>query len=118
MSTNNQSVLYSEAPASWNTRYTTPDGFVCQLTLRAENGKDLLEKANAAINWLKEHNYSPSDNNRYPKKQSSAKKVENISGEPPQICPIHQVEMKRWEKDGRIWYSHKVENGWCTGKEK
>ncbi len=24
----------TEAPASWNTRYMTPDGFVCQLTLR------------------------------------------------------------------------------------
>jgi hypothetical protein len=22
----------TEAPASWNTKYVTPDGFVCQLT--------------------------------------------------------------------------------------
>ena len=27
-------VLFSEAPASWNTRYITPAGFACQITLR------------------------------------------------------------------------------------
>ena len=43
------SSVVTEAPASWNTRYITPDGFVCQITLRGENGKDLLEKANAAL---------------------------------------------------------------------
>ncbi len=25
---------YTEAPASWNTRYVTPAGFICQITLR------------------------------------------------------------------------------------
>ena len=40
----------TEAPASWPTKYVTPDGFVCQLTLLGESGKDLLEKANAALN--------------------------------------------------------------------
>lgn len=33
-------------------------------------------------------------------------------------CPIHNVEMKRWEKDGRVWFSHKVGDQWCTGKVK
>ena len=47
MSQNNESngveVLFTESPASWNTRYQTKDGFVCQLTIRAEKGKELLE---------------------------------------------------------------------------
>jgi hypothetical protein len=42
----------SEVSASWNTHTMTPDGFVCQLTLRVETGKDLQEKANAALDRL------------------------------------------------------------------
>jgi hypothetical protein len=49
---NKLSITSLEAPASWNTRYTTPAGFVCQITLRAESGKELLEKANAAMAHL------------------------------------------------------------------
>jgi hypothetical protein len=42
----------AEAPASWNTKYISPEGFECQLTLRAESGSDLLEKVNGAIFYL------------------------------------------------------------------
>ena len=45
--------LSLEAAASWNTRYLTPDGFVCQLTLRGETGKDLLERANSGLAYLR-----------------------------------------------------------------
>ena len=31
-------------------------------------------------------------------------------------CTIHQCEMKRWDKEGRVWYSHKVDGKWCSGK--
>ena len=34
----------------------------------------------------------------------------------PAWCSIHQCEMKRWEKDGRIWFSQKVDDDWCKGK--
>ena len=49
MSNDNGTTQFTESPASWNTRYITPDGFTCQLTLRAETGKELLERANSAI---------------------------------------------------------------------
>ena len=26
----------------------------------------------------------------------------------PVWCSIHEYEMKHWEKDGRVWYSHQV----------
>ncbi len=27
--------------------------------------------------------------------------------------------MRRWEKDSRVWFSHKAEDGtWCSGKVK
>ena len=31
-------------------------------------------------------------------------------------CPIHNVKMKRREKDGQTWYSHKTKDGWCRGQ--
>jgi len=35
------------------------------------------------------------------------------------VCPIHGVEMTRHEKEGGVWYSHKLEDGsWCRGKAK
>jgi hypothetical protein len=121
----------TEAPASWNTKYITPDGFVCQLTLRGENGRDLLEKANAAMAWLRESGYKPCDN-FISRNHNCGSKVEEAStksngngngngssnGHAANWCPIHQVEMRKWEKDGKIWFSHKVEGGWCTGKSK
>jgi hypothetical protein len=53
------SLITSEAPASWNTRYMTPDGFVCQLTLRGETGSELLEKAASAIAYLLKNGCTP-----------------------------------------------------------
>ena len=96
---------FLEAPASWNTRYSTPIGFVCQITLRSETGLDLLEKADAALSFLLDQGYSPCDNNNYLHKDT-------------RWCPIHQCEMRRREKDGQSWYSHSLEDGgWCRGKQ-
>ena len=115
---NTNNFVNMEAPASWNTRYVTPDGFVCQLTLRGETGKDLLDKANAALTWLKDKGYLPSENNSYRSKNTSAKtsNVDANPDKPAPICPIHQVAMKCFQKNGKTWYSHKVDDGWCTGK--
>jgi len=100
-------VLFTEAPASWNTRYVTPEGFVCQITLRADSGKDLLERADVAMSFLLNHGYVPCDNNNNHHRGTGSK-----------WCPIHQCEMKRREKDGKTWYSHKTdEGGWCRGKQ-
>ena len=33
------------------------------------------------------------------------------------FCQGHQTEYKRFEKDGRVWYSHKTDDGkWCKDK--
>jgi len=35
------------------------------------------------------------------------------------MCPIHEVEMKKHEKEGETWWSHKLDDGtWCNGKQK
>ena len=115
----------AEAPASWNTRYISPEGFECQLTLRAENGSELLEKVNSAITYLLNNDCVPYTYNRGgyrspANNKSKATKGGNNSGQnqsdDPAYCTIHQCEMKRWEKDGRVWFSHKVNGDWCKGK--
>ncbi|MFC2064277.1 hypothetical protein ACFLXB_04175 [Chloroflexota bacterium] len=104
-------VLFTESPASWNTRYITPEGYICQITLRGENGKDLLEKVGLALAYLAEHNYLPDTGYR---KYGNGGNNGNGQGK---ICPIHGVEMKKREKDGKTWYSHKTQEGsWCYGK--
>jgi hypothetical protein len=131
---------YVEAPASWNTKYLSAEGFVCQITLRADSGKELLEKAQAAITHLLQIGCSPCEtlafrpkskwngnnngNGHHPESKpetntSSNDSAEKSQNENAEQCPIHSVEMKRWEKNGRIWYSHKLDNGgWCNGKNK
>ena len=36
---------------------------------------------------------------------------------PAHYCQDHQTEYRRFEKDGRVWYSHKAPDGkWCQEK--
>ena len=120
---NGKTTDFPEAPASWNTRYIDPNGFECQITLRGENGTELLEKAEKAITYLLSnactpYTYSRNGSTKVEIKSSESKKDEaQASGKDnPAWCPIHQCEMKRWDKNGRVWYSHKVDGKWCTGK--
>jgi hypothetical protein len=112
---------FPEAPASWNTKYITPEGFECQITLRGDNGTELLDKAGKAITYLLSNACTPYTYYRNGSRQVESKPVENKQ-EPekhddnPSWCPIHQCEMKRWDKNGRVWYSHKVDGKWCSGK--
>jgi hypothetical protein len=103
-------VLFTESPSSWNTRYITKEGFVCQITIRGENGKDLLEKADVALRYLIEHGYAP---DTYQRRNGKS----NGNGQGKQ-CPIHQCWMNRYEKEGKTWFSHKLDDGsWCYGKQ-
>jgi hypothetical protein len=125
MTSNNSptsSTQMAEAPASWNTRYISPEGFECQLTLRAESGSDLLEKVNGAITYLLNSDCVPYTYNRggyralANNKSTNGNKSGQDQADDPAWCPIHQCEMRQWEKDGRVWYSHKVNGDWCKGK--
>jgi len=100
-------IACTEAPASWNTSYITSDGFVCRITLRGETGKDLLEKADVAIAFLLEHGFQPERSHPNPRQREV------------KLCPIHQAEMKKFEKNNKSWFSHKLADGsWCNGKKK
>jgi hypothetical protein len=123
---NNQSPKsndFPEAPASWNTRYIDSNGFECQITLRGETGSELLEKAALAINYLLQngcipYTYYRNGSRQVDSKTDESKKEDVTSNGKDNLawCPIHQCEMKRWDKNGRVWYSHKVDGGWCSGK--
>ena len=123
-----------EAPASWNTRYLSPEGFVCQITLRADSGRELLEKTQVAITHLIEIGctpcealtFRPKSNGNGHKPQAAVNGASASTNTSPSnedgnahLCPVHGVEMRRWEKNDRIWFSHKADDGsWCSGKSK
>ncbi len=99
-----------EAPASWNIRYVTAEGFACQLTLRGASGGEVLTKAAAAVTYLVGRGAQP-DGYR-PAVATSPTPDQNA----PDWCAIHNVAMKRHERDGQAWYSHKTPDGfWCRG---
>jgi len=101
-----------EAPASWNIRYRTAEGFDCQLTIRGATGGEVLTKATAAVTWLIEHNAQP-DTWRAAAPPAAAPAPDPNA---PDWCAIHGVQMKRHEKGGQVWYSHKTPDGsWCRG---
>ena len=113
--------IFDEAPASWNTRYVTPDGFTCQITLRDEKGVDLLNKAQAAMKLLQEQGCEPYGHklglsgNGDGKSQESPKLSDGSPN--PAWCSLHNTDMKRREKDGQVWFSHKILDGsWCKGE--
>lgn len=109
-------VGYSEALASWCTRYLSPTGFECQLVLEAETGLEVLKKGEAALACLIEQNCMPISFHGT-NGGSNASKTVLESGE-KHFCSIHKIEMKRWSKGDRTWYSHRWEGGWCKGEEK
>jgi ribonucleotide reductase alpha subunit len=120
---NNKVNDFPEAPASWNTRYVDPNGFECQITLRGDSGSELLEKATNAINYLLKNGCTPYTYYRNGSRQVETKpdeskkdEVKSNGKDNPAWCSIHQCEMKRWDKNGRVWYSHKVDGEWCSGK--
>jgi hypothetical protein len=108
---------FAEAPASWKVRYTTPDGFSCQLTLRGENGAELLPKTAVAIEWLQKNGCTP--NGAKPTVAKGNGKAASDNGADGRLhwCYTHETPLKRHEKDGQVWYSHKAPDGsWCRGK--
>jgi len=94
-----------EAPVSWTVRYRSTQGFDCMLTLRGHDpaavlrqAHDLMERMAAA--GATQHGGS-----------------QGAEGRDKVWCDIHNCEMKRREKDGQTWYSHKAPDGtWCRGK--
>jgi hypothetical protein len=89
-------------------------GYKAALTLAGENGSDLLGKAPAVVEALGKLGASP-----------TAQAVTQAQATSPteKICPIHGAKMRRREKNGEVWWSHRAyrEDGtefWCRGETK
>ncbi len=122
--TQNNGSQFNEAPSSWNTKYVSPEGFVCQFTLRSTSGSELLEKASTALTHLLEsgcqpHGHGTNHNSKTQGKSNSngSNPIGNQQDVSPNWCPIHETPMKKWEKEGQVWYSHKINGEWCQGKQ-
>ncbi|HEY5865856.1 MAG TPA: hypothetical protein VI542_09980 [Candidatus Tectomicrobia bacterium] len=88
-----------EAPASANCHVITA-GRQVQVTLRDTDEARLLSRLTALLAL-------------YPLEPAAASQSATREG----WCQVHQVQMHRNEKDGRSWWSHKVEDGsWGKGK--
>ena len=110
---------FAEAPASFNVRMQSPDGFDCMLTLRATSGAELLPKVGQVIEWAKANGYKPTVNGHAaPKPEADGDALTDEKGKRYRVCEIHQARMyAKTGKDGQTWYSHQLADGtWCKGK--
>jgi hypothetical protein len=94
-----------EAPASVNVRVTI-QGREVQLTLRGVSEDEVLTRLERVLA-------------RYPVPQAPAPA---LSPQVPAVqgqgwCAVHNTAMQAQEKDGRRWFSHKTEQGWCKGRK-
>ena len=88
-----------EAPASVNVRLVI-DGRDCQVTLRDTDEGRLLERLQAVLA-------------QYPLPLAP-----QAASQGPDWCSTHQVAMKlNHGKDGKTWYSHRTDDGWCKGRQ-
>jgi hypothetical protein len=106
---------------SVNIRYSRPmaDGSYktvelgCEATL-SSSGEDWQEAQATLYKQLGEqmrYVFNGSSNGKPVQKQP---KAETPAPKPIHWCEAHQTEYKRFEKDNKVWYSHKAPDGkWC-----
>jgi hypothetical protein len=87
-----------EAPASVNVHLTI-GGRQVQLTLRDTDETRVLQRLQRILE-------------RYPVPVAAPQ----AQGQGKDWCPVHHVAMRQTTKEGRSWYSHKVDGQWCKGR--
>ena len=91
-----------EAPASVNVHLTIA-GRQVQLTLRDTDEGRLLTRLQAVLA-------------QYPVSQPPAPAQPQGHSQGKDWCSIHNTAMRQTTKEGRSWFSHKVDGRWCKGK--
>ncbi len=100
-----------DTSAVWTVKYVDPSGFVCQLSLEAASGTEVMRKGQLVIERLKETQCSPVVRNN----SNAQSQDEDVKGE--SICRRHHCEMRLYQKNNRSWYAHKTQDGhWCNGR--
>jgi hypothetical protein len=97
-----------EAPVSITLKATL-HGHEVLVTLRGTSEQEVLARLTTI---LRQYPIVPSGNAKHPRAPS---------GEPsrkgqPDWCQIHGAAMKETTKDGRSWWSHRTDEGWCKGR--
>lgn len=87
----------SEAPVSWNTRYTSPEGYDCQLTLRGDDLGRVMATAKRAIDAMSKAGCKPGNGNGH-----ATPAATNGNGAAVPICPTHGKPMQQSKHGG--WY--------------
>ena len=121
---------FSEAPASFNIKAESPDGYDCMLTLRSDSTADLMPRALKALEWLADNGFRPTRPFGRPAADapaaapaagSSNGSSTSANGDTA-VCPLHDAVMtRRTGRNGDSWYSHKAirpdgTEYWCKGK--
>jgi hypothetical protein len=102
-----------EAPASANVRVTI-GGREVQITLRASDESRLLERLQVVLEQFPvEQKPQPQASEQLSPQQHNALAMgRKITG----VCPVHGVQMKLNNKNGKQWWSHRTADGWCKGR--
>ena len=90
-----------EAPASVNCHILLA-GRQVQLTLRDMDETRLLARLEAVLAL-------------YPLPQPASQAPTQGQGAGQGWCAVHNTAMQENHKDGRTWYSHRTDQGWCKG---
>jgi SWIM zinc finger len=102
-----------EAPASVNVRLQI-NGREVQWTLRDTDEARLAVRLEALLARYPAAQPAPqAPSPLSPQQHNAAAMHHPVTG----FCPVHNVQMKENEKDGRRWFSHRLpEGGFCKGK--
>jgi len=108
-----QRFLEHEAPFSINTFVRTPNGFRAQITIRHLSWEAGVAEFEDMVGFLLDQGYAPGEG----AVTHDAGDGESGAGKEG-WCPIHNAQMRRWEKNGKTWHSHRVGPGkFCRGRQ-
>ena len=111
-------ITNTQAGAEFNVFFKNSAGYKCHLKLHGVSGRDVLETAAGALAYLAANGFTPEHSTAVAATQVTREDLPADGTASASFCTIHNVEMKRREKEGQVWYSHKIagtENDWCRG---
>ena len=99
-----------EAPVSITLKATL-HGHEVMVTLRGVDFTSVKAQVEQASEWL-----SVQSTAQPPTRPPSQDKTQPTQDDSP-YCHAHKAVLKRYERNGQVWYSHKTADGrWCRGK--
>ena len=89
----------------------TLHGHEVMVTLRGVDFASVKAQVEQASEWLSVQ--APAQPPTQPPTQGTTQPAHEDSP----YCHAHKAVLKRYERNGQVWYSHKLANGqWCRGK--